>query len=142
MPDDDTRDDTGDTFDTQWAAATMLGEAVWHRAASRRGLDPKAEAHRRAHDDVVSTVRDAAFVLERDGWEGLAEYLDLESRLTPTPSVEQVFDQDEGDQDDEDALGVMRTKGASSRPASDVRNRRESTPDAQDRAPGASGSPQ
>lgn len=128
--------DTFDTFDTQWAAATMLGEAVWHRAASRRGIDPKAEAHRRAHDDVVSVVRDAAFVLERDGWEGLAEYLDLESRLTPDARTH------EGDDDDQDVLGVPGTKGATSRPASDAGNDVPDASIAQDVTPNASGTSQ
>lgn len=65
--------------DAEWSYASMLGEAVWHRIASRRGIDPKAESYRRAHDEVVALVRDAAFVIERDGFEGLAQYLRLEA---------------------------------------------------------------
>lgn len=83
MPDDAAPDLTPEEAarverDGEWAHATMLGEAVWHRIAQRRGLDPKDGANRIAHDEIVSMVRDAAYVIEREGLDGIAEWLELE----------------------------------------------------------------
>lgn len=65
--------------DADWGYATMLGEAVWHRICGKRGIDPKAESNRRSHDEIVHMIRDAAFVLDSDGFEGLSDWLRLES---------------------------------------------------------------
>lgn len=67
--------------DVEWGRATMLGEAVWHRIASRSRVDPKSQKLIRMHDEVVSMVRSAAFVIEQSGFEGLATWLAAESAL-------------------------------------------------------------
>lgn len=67
-------------FESEWQHATALGEAVWRRMASRKGLDYKDPEYAAAHAEVVELVRGAAVVIEREGFDGLAEYLDREER--------------------------------------------------------------
>lgn len=64
--------------DAAWASATMLGEAVWYRACAKRRTDPKSPEARAEHDALVSLVRDAAFVIERDGVEAVADWIEAE----------------------------------------------------------------
>lgn len=68
-------------WEKEWSHATALGEAVWARVCQRKGYDAKDKALLKAHADVVDLVRGAAFVLERDGFEGLAHWLKEEGRL-------------------------------------------------------------
>lgn len=64
--------------ETEWSHATALGEAVWRRISARRKIDYKDPLYLSAHNEVVELVRASAFVLEREGFEGLAEYLKRE----------------------------------------------------------------
>ena len=61
-----------------WSTASALGEAVWVRMCAAAGKDPKDLATSAMHDRIVGFVRDAAFVLERDGFEGVATWLETE----------------------------------------------------------------
>lgn len=70
-----------EAFDLEWAHASALGEAVWLRACAVDKVDPKAPQVRARHDAVVELVRGAAFVLEREGFEGLAAWLKAEQAL-------------------------------------------------------------
>ncbi len=70
-----------ESFDLEWAHASALGEAVWLRACAIDGVDPKAPEVRARHDAVVALVRGAAFVLEREGFDGLAQWLNSEAML-------------------------------------------------------------
>lgn len=85
-------------WEADWAHATMLGEAVWYLVCSKSGWDSKDAQTRVLHGDVIALVRAAAFVLERDGFEGLAEWLELETRgLTVTPEHVRVDKTSKGD---------------------------------------------
>lgn len=79
-------------YEAEWQHATMLGEVVWHRLATSRGLDPKDKAMLAARDEVVSLVRGAAFVIEREGFEGVARWLDDMRHLDPFPRMRQERD--------------------------------------------------
>lgn len=61
-----------------WSHATAVGEVAWHRWCRSQGMDPKDPTLASARSEMVSLVRDAAFVLERDGFEGAAAWLEAE----------------------------------------------------------------
>lgn len=65
----------------RWSAGCALGEAVWLRLCAAAGQDPKDEKLMHAHGAIVEGVREAFFAMEGDGFDGLAEWLDMESWL-------------------------------------------------------------
>lgn len=64
-------------FEKEWSHATAIGEAVWSRICRRNGINPKSSEARvvAMRNSVIDVVRGAAFVIERDGIEGVERWL-------------------------------------------------------------------